>query len=68
MIKELKLRLKRKDDELHNAWMLDEELGLLRNQNEVANTMLKKSEKENIMLKKLLLFAIIVIMVLSLWK
>lgn len=68
VIKELKLRLKRKDDEMHNAWMLDEELGMLRNNHDEANNMLSKLEKENITLKRLLVCAIVVIMIVSLWK
>lgn len=67
MIKKLKLKLKSKDDELHNARMLDEELGFLRHNNAKANNMLKKLEKEK-HIEKLLVCAIIVIMVVSLQK
>lgn len=72
VIRELKSKLKKKDDELHNArvdmnfserkmLVLHEEVCMLRKKNEEAKAMLNQMKREKSSLKKWLAVAIVVV-------
>ena len=68
VIKELKFKLQKKDDELQHYKVWDEEVNALRNRNEEITSMLRKVEGEASKLQRLLFVVIVVFMVVFLLK